>query len=377
MTDLQECRKEIDIIDKEILRLFEKRMKVCENVAEYKIHTGKKVLDPKREQDKITVLKDSAHGEFNELGAQELFQQIMAISRKRQYQLLTKNGVENDIKDYKMVDALPLTGVNVVFQGVEGAYSYAAMRAYFSDAINSYHVKTFRDAMEEVASGKADYAVLPIENSTAGIVAGVYDLLQEYNNYIIAETYIKVEHALLGLPGTDLDKVTTVYSHPQGLMQCEGFLEQHKDWNQISQANTAQSAQKVLLEKNPSHVAIASEEAAQVYGLEVLKHKINDLDNNTTRFVIVTNTRKFVKNAKKMSIVFETANEAGTLYNLLSHIIYNGLNMNKIESRTIEGREWEFRFFVDFEGNIDDPRVINALRGIEEESKKIKLLGNY
>ena len=120
MTDLLECRKEIDVIDKEILRLFEKRMKVCEDVAEYKIHTGKKVLDPKREQDKIEVLKESAHGEFNELGAQELFQQIMAISRKRQYQLLTKNGVENDTKDYKMVDALPMTGVNVVFQGVEG-----------------------------------------------------------------------------------------------------------------------------------------------------------------------------------------------------------------------------------------------------------------
>ena len=143
MTDLLECRKEIDVIDKEILRLFEKRMKVCEDVAEYKIHTGKKVLDPKREQDKIEVLKESAHGEFNELGAQELFQQIMAISRKRQYQLLTKNGVENDTKDYEMVDALPMTGVNVVFQGVEGAYSYAAMRAYFSDAVNSYHVKTF------------------------------------------------------------------------------------------------------------------------------------------------------------------------------------------------------------------------------------------
>ena len=109
-------------------------MKVCEDVAEYKIHTGKKVLDQKREQDKIEVLKESAHGEFNELGAQELFQQIMAISRKRQYQLLTKNGVENDTKDYEMVDALPMTGVNVVFQGVEGAYSYAAMRAYFSDA---------------------------------------------------------------------------------------------------------------------------------------------------------------------------------------------------------------------------------------------------
>ena len=223
MTDLQECRKEIDIIDKEILRLFEKRMKVCENVAEYKIHTGKKVLDPKREQDKITVLKDSAHGEFNELGAQELFQQIMAISRKRQYQLLTKNGVENDIKDYKMVDALPLTGVNVVFQGVEGAYSYAAMRAYFSDAINSYHVKTFRDAMEEVASGKADYAVLPIENSTEGIVTDIYDLLTEYQLYIVGEQGMKVEHVLLGIPGTSLEEIKTVYSHPQALASAKNI----------------------------------------------------------------------------------------------------------------------------------------------------------
>ena len=125
MIDLQECRKEIDVIDKEILRLFEKRMKVCEDVAEYKIHTGKQVLDPKREQDKLDVLKNQAHGSFNSLGAQELFQQIMAISRKRQYQLLTEHGIEDDEK-LEMVDALPLKDVRVVFQGVEGAYSYAA-----------------------------------------------------------------------------------------------------------------------------------------------------------------------------------------------------------------------------------------------------------
>lgn len=181
----------------------------------------------------------------------------------------------------------------------------------------------------------------------------------------------------MGLEGTDIDKVTTVYSHPQGFMQCEKFLSKHKDWQQISQANTAGSAKKVLEENDKTHVAIASEEAAEVYNLSVLAKKINDLDNNTTRFVIVTNTRKFVKNAKKMSIVFETANEPGTLYNLLSHIIYNGLNMNKIESRPIEGRPWEYRFFIDFEGNIDDPAVMNALRGIQEEAKAIKLLGNY
>ena len=184
MTDLLECRKEIDVIDKEILRLFEKRMKVCEDVAEYKIHTGKKVLDPKREQDKIEVLKESAHGEFNELGAQELFQQIMANSRKRQYQLLTEYGPKEE-ENFKMVEQHPRNNVTVVFQGVEGAYSYGAMRAYFQEDIKSYHVKLFRDAMEEVAAGRADYAVLPIENSTGGIVTDIYDLLTEYNLFIV------------------------------------------------------------------------------------------------------------------------------------------------------------------------------------------------
>ena len=374
--DLLEIRGRLDQIDTQIEKLFEERMRLCSEVAEYKIATGKAVYDAEREKQKIESVQAMAEGEFNKQAVAELFLQMMTLSRRYQYQTIAGRVGGPDLGFHK-VEKLETAGKRVVFQGLEGAYGHAAALQFFGKDADIHHVRRFEDMMVEIQEGKADFAVLPIENSTAGIVAGVYDLLQEYNNYIIAETYIKVEHALLGLPGTDLDKVTTVYSHPQGLMQCEGFLEQHKDWNQISQANTAQSAQKVLLEKNPSHVAIASEEAAQVYGLEVLKHKINDLDNNTTRFVIVTNTRKFVKNAKKMSIVFETANEAGTLYNLLSHIIYNGLNMNKIESRPIEGREWEFRFFVDFEGNIDDPRVINALRGIEEESKKIKLLGNY
>ena len=376
MTDLQDCSKEIDIIDKEILRLFEKRMKVCENVAEYKIHTGKKVLDPKREQDKITVLKDSAHGEFNELGAQELFQQIMAISRKRQYQLLTKNGVENDIKDYKMVDALPLTGVNVVFQGVEGAYSYAAMRAYFSDAINSYHVKTFRDAMEEVASGKADYAVLPIENSTAGIVSEIYDLLVEFENYIVGEQIIKIEHCLMALPGTKLSDIKTVYSHPQSLMQSARYLNTHP-WQQISMQNNAFAARKVAEEKDRTQAAIASEYAARLYGLEILEKGVNQSSTNSTRFIIVTNQKIFLKNARKVSICFEVAHESGSLYHMLSHFIYNNLNMNRIESRPIEDRNWEYRFFIDFDGNLSDSAVKNALRGLRDEARNMKILGNY
>ena len=376
MIDLQECRKEIDVIDKEIMSLFEKRMKVCEDVAKYKIHTGKKVLDPKREKDKLKVLEEQAHGEFNTLGVQELFQQIMAISRKRQYQLLTSNGIEEK-RDYEMVDALPLKDVNVVFQGVEGAYSYAAMRAYFPDDINSYHVKTFRNAMEEVASGKADYAVLPIENSTEGIVTDIYDLLTEYQLYIVGEQGVKVEHVLLGLPGVGLGEIERVYSHPQALAQCKRYLEQHPSWKTVKTENTAGAAKKIHEAQRREQSAIASRAAGELYGLSVLAENICYNEKNVTRFIVVSAKPVYEKTAAKVSVCFELPHTSGTLYNMLSHFIYNGLNMTKIESRPIAGKTWEYRLFVDFEGNLEQPAVKNALRGLEAEANRMRVLGNY
>lgn len=376
MIDLQECRKEIDVIDKEILRLFEKRMEVCEDVAEYKIHTGKQVLDPKREQDKLDVLKNQAHGSFNSLGAQELFQQIMAISRKRQYQLLTKNGIDME-KNYEMVDELPLKNVNVVFQGVEGAYSYAAMRAYFPDEINSYHVRTFRAAMEEVAFGKADYAVLPIENSTEGIVTDIYDLLTEYQLYIVGEQGVRVQHVLLGLPGVSVEEIDTVYSHPQALAQCKHYLEDHPSWKTVKTENTAASAKRVKEEQKRNQAAIASRAAGELYGLSILAENICHNDQNVTRFIIVSSKPIYEKNAGKISVCFELPHASGTLYHMLSHFIYNSLSMTKIESRPIPGQNWKYRFFVDFEGNLEDPAVKNALRGLEAEAIGVRVLGNY
>ena len=221
MTDLERYRDEIDEIDSEIVRLFEKRMKVSEEVAEYKIKTGKQVLDPARESQKIHTLKEKAHGDFNSLGVQELFRQIMAISRKRQYQLLTEHGIYGE-RNFTTVKHVPLENATVVFQGVEGAYSYAAMRQYFGKNIESYHVKTWRTAMEDVTHGKADYAVLPIENSTAGIVADIYDLLMEYKLYIVGEQIIRVDHVLLGMPDATVEDIREVCSHPQGLAQWMG-----------------------------------------------------------------------------------------------------------------------------------------------------------
>ena len=376
MIDLQECRDEIDVIDSEIIRLFEKRMKVCEDVAEYKIRTGKKVLDPERERKKLEVLREKAHGEFNRLGAQELFQQIMAISRKRQYQLLNEHGVEDDEK-LEMVDHLPLENVTVVFQGVEGAYSYAAMREYFSDEIRSFHVKTWRDAMEEVAAGRADYAVLPIENSTAGIVTDIYDLLTEYNLFIVGEQILKVEHVLLGLQEAELSDIAGVYSHPQGLAQCKEYLEEHRDWKTTAVTNTAAAAKKVSADQDKTHAAIASRAAGEIYNLKVLAENICKNDSNVTRFIILAKKPVYENNSSRISVCFEAHHASGTLYNVLSHMIYNGLNMTKIESRPIPGKTWEYRFFVDFEGNLRDSAVKNALRGMEAETSYLKILGNY
>jgi len=270
MLDLNEIRKDIDGIDRQLVELFEKRMKLTSDVARFKIETGKKVLDPARERQKLEAIKGLVQNPDNVHAIDDLFSQIMANSRKYQYMLLEKMG-QTLREPYEAVDKISTEGVKVVYQGVPGAYSYAAMKSFFGKDADNFNVPTWRECMEAVKEGKADYAVLPIENSTAGIVADVYDLLQEYDNYIVAETFVKVEHVLMGLPGTELDKVTTVYSHPQGIMQCDLFLDEHKDWKRISQANTAMAAKMIVEEQDKTHVAIASKEAAELYGLEILK----------------------------------------------------------------------------------------------------------
>ena len=160
-------------------------------------------------------------------------------------------------------------------------------------------------------------------------------------------------------------------------MQSARFLDEHRNWQQISVANTAIAAQKVLKEQKKTQAAVCSEYAAKIHHLEILKEGINDNSNNSTRFIIVSNQKVYLKQAGKISICFEIPHESGSLYHILSHFIYNNLNMTKIESRPIEGRTWEYRFFVDFEGNLNDASVKNAIRGIREEARNLKILGNY
>ncbi len=375
MTDLTDLRQQIDEIDARIVELYEKRMEISGQVAQYKIETGKKVFDKAREEEKIRTVKALTHNDFNRHGIEELFEQIMSMSRKLQYRLLSEHGSSGKLP-FIGVDSLSQGKARVVFQGAEGAYSQAAMIQYFGEQVNSFHVETFRDAMIAIDEGSADFAVLPIENSTAGIVSEIYDLLVEFENYIVGEQIIRIEHCLMAVPGTEISDIRTVYSHPQSLMQSARFLNQY-GWQQISMQNNAFAAKKVAADLDKTQAAIASEYAAKLYGLEVLKKGVNQSSTNSTRFIIVTNQKIFRRDAKKVSICFEVPHERGSLYHMLSHFIYNNLNMNRIESRPIEDRNWEYRFFIDFDGNLSDGAVRNALRGLREEAREMKILGNY
>lgn len=376
MLDLGKIREEIDSIDSRIVQLFEERMKLAEEVAEFKIETGKAVFDKKREEEKLSALTAMAGSSFNACGVQELFSHIMSISRKRQYQLLAEHGREPNL-GYEFVEKLPVEHARVVFQGVEGAYSFAAMHTFFGENIDSFHVKTFKEAMEAIHSGRADYAVLPIENSTAGSVQDCYDLLAEYEHSIVGEQIIQIDHALLGVKGSSLSDIRSVISHPQAFAQCRKYLENHPEWDQREYLNTALAAKLVAEEQNKSKAAIASRYAAEYFGLEVLNDKPLSQEGNSTRFIIVSGRHIYTPDASKISICLELPHKSGTLYNILSHMIYNNLNMTKIESRPIPERTWEYRFFVDFEGNLNESAVKNALLGIEQEAVSLRVLGNY
>ncbi len=380
MKDLTEIRKEIDEVDTKLLELYEKRLLLAEDVARFKIENGKKVYDKEREIAKLKALSSLAHDDFSAQGINQLFEQIMSTSRKKQYTILAEHGLLDDM-DFSGKDSFDFTGKKVVYQGVEGAYSQLALKQFFGDYVldsDTFHVKTWKDAMEAIVSGKADYAVLPIENSSAGSITENYDLLMDYDVTIIGQQIINVNHSLLGIKGANISDIKSVYSHPQALMQCSKYLSnKHSDWSQNAVLNTAVAAKKVSDDNDKSKASIGSILNANIYGLDVLEECIQDNTENQTRFIIVGSNKEYLNTADKISICFELPNTDGSLYGILSHFAFNGLNMSLIESRPIKGKNWEYRFFIDITGNLKQEAVMNALLGIREEASFFKVLGNY
>jgi len=375
MKDLQEIREQIDQVDEGIVELFQRRMELARDVAEYKIAMGKPVFDKKREQEKLDTLGAMGKSEFSNRGIRELFAQIMSLSRKFQYGLM-----QGDVPVSEFVCKKKLEWDNttkVVYFGTQGSHTHQAMAEFFGDGVRAKSASTFREIMEVVNSGRVDYGILPIENSSTGGITDNYDLLMEYDNYIVGEHYLKINQALLGLPGAKIENLTKIYSHPQGLMQCSTFFDKYPQIRQQEYDSTAAAAVKVAKDKDITHAAIAGVKAAEYYGLEVLEPVLNRESSNSTRFIVISRNPVYVEDANKISICFEIPHESGTLADILGHFKFNGLNMTKIESRPIPGRTWEYRFIIECEGNLNDAGVQNALTGIKAEAVKVKILGNF
>lgn len=376
MRNVDDIRGKIQDVDYEIAALFEKRMQYAAKLGLAKKEAGAPIYDKNREDEKLSDITKNHSNPFVVKGLEEVFIQLLSISRKYQYHLVHQRDryIENYFTEVDRLVMYPDT--RVVYPGVPGSFSEMACEKFFGKEVDHYSVVNFKDVAMALNNGDADYGVLPIENSSAGDVTGVYDILLDNDVCIVGEEFVKVDHCLLGCPGSSIDEITTVYSHPQGLMQCAPFLEKHK-LSQISVENTAIAAESVARQGKSSEAAIASRRAAEIYGLDILEESINFESNNETRFVILSKKRQYTGTAGKVSISFSLLHESGTLYNILSHFMYNDLNLSHIESVPLPEKQWEYRFYIDITGNLRDPAMRNALQGVRSEVAEFKILGNY
>lgn len=374
MKELLVCRQEIDEIDKEITRLFEQRMVVSADVAEYKRATGKAVFDKQREDDKLARIEGEASNPYFARGLRELFTQIMSLSRKYQYTKLAQEGGF----DFVPVEELSCGEADkLAFFGETGSYTEQALIRCLGAKTLRISCPTFAAVIEAVEQGRAKYGAVPIENTTTGDISDLYDLLAVHPVYPVREQIIKIEHCLAAPKGASEEGIAEVLSHPQALLQCSAYFAEHPQILQRAFASTSGCAKLVAGQGDITKAAIASEAAAEQYGLQILRRCLNNENVNSTRFLILSGTPVYTKVADKVSICFEIPHETGSLYRILSHLIYNDLNMTKIESRPIVGKQFEYRFFVDFDGTLSDAAVKNALTGIREEAVRLKILGCY
>ena len=379
MDDLNTLRQEIDHIDRQMVELFRQRMDVTRRVGEYKAANHMAVLDQERER-QVLQNKGELAGEELRPAVITLYQTIMALSRRQQRDLLGERADNPGLRRYLDARAAvrqPVEHPRVVYQGVPGAYSEQACINFFGSGVRSEGLEQFEDCFKAVREGRADYAVVPIENSSTGAIRQIYDLLTHYECSMVGETTVKVEHCLMAPKGATLDTITHVYSHEQGLFQCEQYLNTHPNWHQVPQADTAGSARMVAATGDITKAAICSARAAHLYGLEILARAINHNSHNTTRFVVVSPNMELREGADKISTVFLLPHEAGSLHEILTIFAVHGLNMVKLESRPVPEHSWEYMFFLEFNGHLDEAVTADVLHELAQTTGDFRVLGNF
>lgn len=267
--------------------------------------------------------------------------------------------------------------INVAYYGLPGSFCEQALYDYFPNDVTPLSSEKFDDVMIKLKNDTVNYGILPIENSSTGAVSEIYDLLNQYNYYIVGEVFVKVEHHLLGTKDSSLKTIEEVYSHPQPFVQSKLFLDQYKHWKLVPFYSTAKSAAHVKSLNNPKIAAIGSKKSAELYKLKILASHINSSHVNTTRFIILSKNQKVNDSCNKVSIVLSTKHKAGALYSALQYFAKANINLLKIESRPVVHTPWEYYFYIDFEGNLNKSNIKLTLENIKKECVYFKLLGNY
>ncbi len=378
MDELSLLRNQIDDIDRQIAALFQQRMNVTYQVGQYKVRHGMKVLDETREQEVLAAKAALSDDPEMQAALTTLFEGIMSISRKQQRRLVQEGDPWYDryLTDRAKIRA-PLTTPRVLYQGEPGAYADEAAALFFGEDIPRNKVATWEEIFLTLKDGRADYGVLPIENSSTGSINQVYDLLARYGAHIVGEQIVKVEHCLMAPKGAALENITDVYSHEQGLSQCEEYLKEHPQWQRHAMLNTAAAAKAVADSGDVTHAAIGSRRAAGLYGLDILAQDICFNASNYTRFVVVSPVMERREGANKISALFTLPHKSGTLHRIMSVFAVAGLNMMKLESRPVPGHNWEYLFFVDFSGNLEQDGMDAVLRELTQTAGGFCVLGNY
>ncbi len=364
-------REEIDRIDSQLLPLFLKRMECSQRVAEIKGQAGAPVLNVQREREILERVSQKA-GAMG-ASAAALYQSIMAISRARQHQMLTG---DSELRELERTASrrMPSPLGRVVCQGVRGAYSHQAARKLFGGQQELKFVPEFRQVFDQVAQGAL--GVLPVENSAAGSVTAVYDLILQYRFFIVGAVDVGIEHCLAAVEGQREEEITQVLSHPQALSQCSAYIAA-RGLEAGEFSNTAAAAEHVAREGLAGVAALCSAEAAKRYGLAILRRGVQNTPNNTTRFVAISKEAVLPEEASKISLCFSLPHTTGSLYNVLERFAVCGLNLTKIESRPIPGSQFEYDFYLDFTGCIHDPDTLELVCALNAELPRFSFLGNY
>ena len=374
--DLNQYRKEIDEIDDQMVNLFVRRMEVAENIARYKKEQGLPVLDAGREREKLQAICDKVEPELQNYTS-VLYSSLFELSRSHQSRQMQSYTALSE----RITDAIAQTpqlfppSATVGVCGVEGAYAQLAGEKLFKRPSMMYF-HNFEGVFSAIEGGLCQYGIVPIENSSAGSVKRIYDLMIGHKFYVVRSVRLKVDHNLLVKPGTKLEDIREIYSHEQALSQCAEFLK-HMGVKVTAVENTAVAAQMVSLSERKDVAALSSRNCMELYGLQCLQYSVQDKGNNYTRFLCISKKLEIYPGADRTSIMLATAHKPGALYRLLARFYAMGINITKLESRPIPDRDFEFMFYFDLETSVYSPEFIQLICELSASTEDFTYLGSY